>query len=88
MDHALELPADASREQALATSRGKLECFLVALRYLQLKPVQWWAGATRIEPPESGLTLLQGSASGVVGPRAVHTPPQGWQDAEAAQLSD
>lgn len=79
MEHTLELPLDASRDIALETSLAELECFLVSLRYLQLKPIQWWADASRIEPSESAIRLIARGTM-VTMPLTVKIPPQGWQN--------
>lgn len=78
MEHTLMLALDASRDIALRTSYEILECFLMSLRYLQLKPIQWRADASRINPSEPRISLIcQGTM--VTMPLAIEIPQQGWQ---------
>ncbi|MDP9203434.1 MAG: hypothetical protein M3P26_16105 [Gemmatimonadota bacterium] len=84
--HRVEAAIEASREDVLRYSRESLDCFLAALRFLQLTQVYWWADASRIDPPESGLRL-QVRASGTVGSRAVVVPGEGWLGDESARLA-
>jgi hypothetical protein len=84
--HRLDAALETEREDVRAASIRSVECLLIALRFLRVAPVQWWAEARRIEPPESGLRLtLRATAS--VGARAVQFPRRGWNGADAPRLA-
>jgi hypothetical protein len=85
--HYLDASADDSEEDVLRSSRELLDCFLTALRFLQLTPIHWWATAARLQPTDSGSLRLQVRASGTVGSRAIIVPSDGWLTDEAARLA-
>jgi hypothetical protein len=84
--HLFEQPLETTREEARRFSIQALECLLLALRFLHLKPVRWWADARRLVPPENEIRVSL-RASAELGPRQVTIPTDGWFDEEAARLA-
>jgi len=80
LTHQVTLTEEPSKDAALTTSWRAVGGLIVALRFLQAKPISWRAHATRIEPPEPGmLPALRMKGTGQTGPRPIPAiPTQGW----------
>jgi hypothetical protein len=86
IEHTLRLPESASIDDALHTSRDKLDALLMAIRFVRVLPFEWSSDAKRLEPPGPNLLAFGFRATVVLGPRPLVVPSQGWNEQDADRL--